>query len=70
MSSYWVNFARTGDPNGKGLPSWPAFKDQATGQALVIGPPATPPSLALMAVYDKQYEKSILTPLRTAAATR
>jgi len=26
ISSYWVNFAIQGDPNGKGLPSWPMCK--------------------------------------------
>ncbi len=28
MVTYWTNFAKYGDPNGKGEPSWPAFSDQ------------------------------------------
>ena len=37
MSSYWANFAANGDPNGKGLPAWPAFKEKSSERTLVLG---------------------------------
>jgi len=36
MSSYWVNFARTGNPNGPGVPPWPAFEG-TTEAAMELG---------------------------------
>ena len=35
ISTYWLNFVRTGDPNGAGLPHWPRF-DAAHPQVQVI----------------------------------
>jgi para-nitrobenzyl esterase len=54
ISSYWVNFARSGDPNGPGLPEWPAFT--AGDQKVMVfdaAPSARPvPNLDKLKAYD------------------
>lgn len=37
MGTYWTNFAKYGNPNGAGVPEWPAFSD-ANPQVMVLGP--------------------------------
>lgn len=43
MVSYWTNFAKYGDPNGKGEPHWPAFSDQTPELMYFSGTPHVGP---------------------------
>jgi para-nitrobenzyl esterase len=41
MLAYWTNFVKTGDPNGPGLPNWPAFNLTTDVMQLAPGAVAT-----------------------------
>lgn len=60
MASYWANFAANGDPNGKSLPVWPAYKEKTSERMMIFGDKVEPaPELdaARFAFYDAAYAK-------------
>ncbi|PWU00782.1 MAG: hypothetical protein C5B51_24375 [Terriglobia bacterium] len=60
ISSYWVNFATTGDPNGKGLPRWPTFDEKKSDRPLVLGDTVeigAAPNQSQLAFYQALYDR-------------
>jgi para-nitrobenzyl esterase len=59
ISSYDVNFAKTGDPNGQGLPQWPAFTDQNQQVMVYDAAPSARsyPLLEKAKVLDRYFER-------------
>jgi carboxylesterase type B len=60
LSSYWANFAANGDPNGKGLPVWPAYKEKSSERTMVLGDKVEAGSgldSARLGLYDAMYAR-------------
>jgi para-nitrobenzyl esterase len=64
VSSYWVNFAKTGDPNGGKLPAWPVFKSRDMPPH-ILGEITDCPTPDVLNAYDERH-KGILASLTSA----
>jgi para-nitrobenzyl esterase len=65
MSSYWVNFARSGNPNGAGLPIWQEHKVGDSDRAMILdADPSSEhlPAKARLELYDKLYAQMRAAP--------
>ncbi|MEO6851304.1 MAG: carboxylesterase family protein [Mucilaginibacter sp.] len=58
MGTYWTNFAKYGDPNGTGVPQWPAFSQASPGVMYFSQTPhpGPVPSAASLKVLDGYFK--------------
>jgi para-nitrobenzyl esterase len=61
LSSYWANFAANGDPNGKGLPPWPAV-EAVPDRTMNVGDTFAPIPLTGNAAQRQLLESLLLRP--------
>src|SRR4029077_14435552 len=59
ISAYWVNFAKSGDPNGAGVPRWPAFENAKSQVQILSDPISTDGVLGIesLRVFDRVYSE-------------
>ena len=67
FQAYWLNFAKTGNPNGPGLPEWPEYRPD-TDLTMVLGEVAQPQAGLYKDTLDALEERALIRRSEFAAS--